>query len=294
MSTLYYAMGFTSKHLGEKGDRDFGKEISSNLIYNNNNNNDNGDNNNDHNYYMRRVMAVYCPHTRQVEMLFISRLRKSESEWGQYVSRAATSTAIIIHVQVGFMIQGESSTLSCIDRLMAKVVAASKCDNRTKGVDNFYLDSYRMATRGIMHHLDTRIWKMSKASILRLQRISSNLQMYIKAEKTKKEDIISQIKMILLASHHVKILDEKDPIKYGRLAVETLEKHGEDILDLERQEMDIVMEIENLHRQNDNIIDVLKRQLQIQCFKRNNKNHPRRREKPLNFGEKKEKFCAHL
>ena len=145
-----------------------------------------------------------------------------------------------------------------------------------------------------MHHLDTRIWKMSKASILRLQRISSNLQMYIKAEKTKKEDIISQIKMILLASHHVKILDEKDPIKYGHLAVETLEKHGEDILDLERQEMDIVMEIENLHRQNDNIIDVLKRQLQIQCFKRNNKNHPRRREKPLNFGEKKEKFCGHL
>jgi hypothetical protein len=283
-------MGFTSKHLGEKGDRDFGKEISSNLIYNNNNNDDNG-NNNDHNYYMRRVMAVYCPHTRQVEMLFISRLRKSESEWGQYVSRAATSTAIIIHLQVGFMIQGESSTLSCIDRLMAKVVAASKCG---ESADNFYLDSYRMATRGIMHHLDTRIWKMSKASILRLQRISSNLQTCIAAEKAKKEDIVSQIKMILLASHHVKILDEKDPIKYGHLAVETLEKHGEDILDLERQEMDIVMEIENLHRQNDNIIDVLKRQLQIQCFKHNNNNRRRRRKKPLNFGEKKEKFCGVL
>jgi len=118
--------------------------------------------------------------------------------------------------------------------------------------------------------------------------------MYIKAEKTKKEDIISQIKMILLASHHVKILDEKDPIKYGHLAVETLEKHGEDILDLERQEMDIVMEIENLHRQNDNIIDVLKRQLQIQCFKHNNNNRRRRREKPLNLGEKKEKFCGVL
>ena len=170
--------------------------------------------------------------------------------------------------------------------------------DRTKeeggSVDNFYLDSYRIATRGIMHHLDARIWKMSKASILRLQRISLNLQMYIAAEKAQKEEIVSQINMILLASHHVTILEESDPIKYAHLAAETLEKHGEDILDLERQEMDIASEIENLHRQNDNIIDVLKRQLQIQCFKHNKNNHRPHREKPLNFGEKKEKFCGHL
>jgi hypothetical protein len=291
-SQYYYVMGFTSS-----SNNTTTTTTTTTTKYNNNNNNsssssDNNNNNDDDdggkklsNFIYQNILckkkeqqlcippvAIHCSNTKQAEILFVSKSKLSESCWQDDIIGPLFLTASkVINIQVGFVVQSGEPILSCINRFMSKIVA--QCDKKKKKVDDFYLDAYRIVTRGLMHYLDMRMWKMSKVNIVRLQRISTNLQNQIDAEMAKKDEIVSQIKMTILASHHVRILEESDPARYGDLAFETLEKHNEDILNMERQELDIMLETYILRRQKDHIHNILERQSEMILLHKNNNNN---------------------
>jgi hypothetical protein len=252
-SRAYYAMGFTSVCSNQASNDASYCEIKQKLRQSIQNN-------------LRPLLSIppvmiFSPQTMQVEILFISKLENTEENWESALSSAIPTN--ILQIQMGMTID-TPGVASCIDRLICKQIKEQQVGNAENAqIDESFLDAYRIGTHGLMHYLDNRRWKMTKANILRLQQLQNKTNNSIYEKKTERERISREVKVRQFLYEHSKRLIMQDQEKYQYTMI-IIESHEMEIRKLEDQEIDIIYDMENLYAQKNQNEMVLKRQLDFQ------------------------------
>jgi hypothetical protein len=220
-------------------------------------------------YLLMTPVLVYNPESQQVEMILISKLKFTENEWEVLTSQAIPANAI--RMQTGIFIEQDGAA-ACIDRLISNQIKIhiennnplyNIYDNNNNNIEDVFLDAYRIGTNGLMHHLDHRQWRMKKANIRRLHSLQDNLEASIAEAIEKRKSIAHQIQMRQIIFEHAHMFLRKDPAKYHDVVLEVLEDHDLEVKRLMDQEIDITSDMDVLFTKSEQIIKVLKKQVEM-------------------------------
>lgn len=232
-------------------------------------------------YLLTTPALIYNPNSKQVEMLLISKLQFTENEWEVLIASAIPED--VFHAQTGVMIEADRAA-SCIDRLILNQIKINQGNNPSHNmgeieIEEVFLDAYRIGTQGLMHHLDHRPWKMKKKNILRLHTLQESVDKFVAEGIVKRKRIEHQIHMRNIIFEHANALLRRDPLKYGDIVPTVLEDHDLEVKRLMDQEIDIISDMDILFTKSEQIIKVLKRQVEIQTMLAEQKNHKRKSNK---------------
>jgi hypothetical protein len=159
----------------------------------------------------------------------------------------------------------------CIDRLILNQIKIHQQNNPSHNADEIqieevFLDAYRIGTQGLMHHLDHRPWKMKKSNILRLHKIQDSVDSSLVEGIAKRKSIAHQIQMRHIIFEHAKMFLKRDPAKYGDVVPSILEDNDLEVKKLMDQEIEIISDMDILYTKSEQIIKVLKKQVEIQTM----------------------------
>jgi hypothetical protein len=212
---------------------------------------------------------IYNPNSKQVEMLLISKLKFTENQWEAMIAPAIQGDTF--HLQTGILIEPDGAA-SCIDRLISNQIKIHRGNNPSLHntndikVEDVFLDAYRLGTNGLMHHLDHRPWKMKKSNILRLHKLQDSVETSLGEGIAQRKSIAHQIQMRQIIFEHANMFLKRDPVKYGDTVLLVLEDHDLEVKRLMDQEIDVTSDMDILYKKSEQIIKVLKRQVEIQTM----------------------------
>jgi len=221
-----------------------------------------------HAHLLMTPIVIYNPISQHTEMLLISKLEFTEDEWEALMAPATPPT--VLRLQTGVMIEPDQ-TAPCIDRLILNQIKIYQQQDPSLNVDSVnveeaLLDAYRIGTHGLMHHLDHRPWKMKKSDILRLHKLQESVNISVAEAVAKRKKIGYQMQMRDIILEHANTLLRRDPVKYSDVVFSLLEDHDLEVKKLIDQEIDIISEMDALFTKSEQIIKVLKRQVDIQTM----------------------------
>jgi hypothetical protein len=202
-------------------------------------------------------VLVLSVQSRQIEFLLIAKNKHDEGTWGRAIASLG-----MLHIQTTMMFDDENGQ-SCMERLIAKQISLNGSSSDYH-IDDVFLDAYRIASQGLMHYLDTRIWTMKKENIRRLHQVKTQIDIDIEHKTKKRYQVNRQIMVQHLVDEHVKILCDSDPAKYIGLSPMLSETHDMDIQKLEDEELELISEMDLLYQKSGQIISILRRQVDIQ------------------------------
>jgi len=200
-------------------------------------------------------VLVVSKETSQFEIFLIAKQQHDESTWEKAISSLG-----MLHTQTAMLFEDEDGQ-SCMERLIAKQMLLNGSEYH---IDEVFLDAYRIASHGLMHFLDTRIWTMKKGNIRRLHQLQNQVNVDIEYKTQKRFQITRQIMVQYLVSEHAKILCDSDPIKYNALSPMISEIPSMDIQKLEDEEMELISDLDTLYQKSGQILSILKRQVDFQ------------------------------
>ena len=198
-------------------------------------------------------VLVLSKQTSQCEVFLIAKQKHDEKTWENAISSLG-----VLHIQTSMMFEDENGQ-SCMERLIARQILLSGSEYH---IDDVFLDAYRIASHGLMHYLDTRIWTMKKGNIRRLHQLQNQVNVDIEYKTQKRFQITRQIMMQHLVNEHAQLLCDSDPDKYH--ALRPMVTTSLDIQKLEDEEMELISDLDALYQKSGQILSILKRQIDYQ------------------------------
>jgi hypothetical protein len=276
MSEKYYVMGFINQELlGDIESKQQNNRHKDNLIFTDN--------------VQLQVMqllqakfplklaiapiVVWDQTSKQVEIIFISK-KQEEGIWEQTLNEHVSN---IISIQIGVLLDTENGP-TCVERLIQKRIA---CKNRLGNneqchdnqiIENIFMDAYRLMSCGIMHHMDTREWKMTKSNRRSLVKLQCIIENKIERLQTTRMDIVRHIGNLNFAvefinvklySSNSELLQDICGTSWYELEAILNEREAE-LKIYEDKEIDVMTEMDNLHTRLQQIKTVLQRQRDIE------------------------------
>jgi len=201
-----------------------------------------------------------------VEGLLVSRFPKTERRWHFLSGKLFGSD---IHIQVEMLVaKGEGTGRSCVERLIDKMIKQASISNnnninnnedasgssqerpqeiRIVTLDSNTLDIYRMVTGGLMHHMDNRSWKMSKRGLVRLHEECKVICDCIRVIHEERYKIMKWLEL-----HSTMI----SSMMY-------LEEHESMLKTMEVRQVELTMNLDQMHSEHINVLNIIFRQHQI-------------------------------
>jgi hypothetical protein len=212
-------------------------------------------------------IVVWDQTSKQVEIIFVSK-KITESVWEQTLNAHVSH---IVSIQTGVLLDSENGP-ACVDRLIQKRIS---CKNRLDDepiIENNFMDVYRLVSGGIMHHMDSREWTMTKNNRKSLVKLQCIIETKIKRLQIARMDIVIHIRNINSIVEFINVQlysSNTEPPQnifganwYERAAI--LNEREAELKVYEAKEIDVMTELDNLHTKLQQIRTVLQRQNDIE------------------------------
>lgn len=212
-------------------------------------------------------IVVWDQTSKQVEIIFVSK-KITESVWEQTLNAHVSN---IVSIQTGVLLDSENGP-ACVDRLIQKRISFKNRLDDEPIIEISFMDVYRLVSGGIMHHMDTREWTMTKNNLKSLVKLQCIIETKIERLQTTRMDIATHIGILNFTVEFINVklyssngvsLQNIFGTSWHELAAILSEREAE-LKVYEAKEIDVMTELDNLHTKLQQIKAVLQRQNDIE------------------------------
>ena len=138
-------------------------------------------------------IVVHITQSNCIEILLVSIEAQTETEWESWLNANETVHRLLF-AQTSIMVNTDNGE-ACASRMIEKFMDEHNHNDNNSGVimESHFLDAFRIASGGKMHHLDGRQWVMSASSFDDMRHARARLQAELETAWQRRFDISRQI-----------------------------------------------------------------------------------------------------